>query len=67
MKFKEKIFILIFILFSIIITLTFLVQENPYDVLPEKTIYDQNPVSTNHTKEDKELPKYEKKKKNLFN
>ncbi|CAG8583973.1 uncharacterized protein OCT59_000247 [Rhizophagus irregularis] len=57
MKFKEKIFILIFILFSIIITLTFLVQENPYDVLPEKTIYDQNPVSTNHTKEDKELPK----------
>lgn len=61
MKFKEKIFILIFILFSIIITLTFLIQENPYDVLPEKTIYDQNPVSTNHAKEDKELPKYEKK------
>ncbi|RGB28862.1 hypothetical protein C1646_672901 [Rhizophagus diaphanus] len=34
-----------------------IIQENPYDVLPEKTKYDQDSVSTNHTKEDKELPK----------
>lgn len=64
MKFKEKTFFLIFILFLIIISLTFLVRESPNDVLLENTKYDQNSVSTNHTKEDKELPKYEK---NLFN
>jgi hypothetical protein len=63
MKLKEKTFFLIFILFSIVITLTLLVQETPDDVLPKNAKYDQDPVSTNHTKGDTELPKYGKYEK----